>query len=51
MASLFRGEPNHGLTPGHTDSSDARYRIFDPEATTLKGFRCHSTGPLISAPA
>jgi tetratricopeptide (TPR) repeat protein len=49
--SYFAATKSTGLTPGHTDSGDARYRTFDPEATTLKCFRCHSTGPLTLAPA
>ncbi|HEY1949896.1 MAG TPA: tetratricopeptide repeat protein [Bryobacteraceae bacterium] len=44
--SYFAATKSTGLTPGHADSGDARYRTFDPEATTLKCFRCHSTGPL-----
>jgi tetratricopeptide (TPR) repeat protein len=44
--SYFAATKSTGLTPGHADSGDARFRTFDPEATTLKCFRCHSTGPL-----
>ena len=44
--SYFSATKSNGLTPGHADSGDARFRTFDPEATTLKCFRCHSTGPL-----
>lgn len=44
--SYFAATKSTGLTPGHTDSGDARFRTFDPNATTLKCFRCHSTGPL-----
>jgi len=35
-----------GITPGHTDASDVVYRTFDPVATALRCFRCHSTGPI-----
>lgn len=35
-----------GLTPGHTDSKDHFFRMFDPVATALLCFRCHSTGPV-----
>jgi tetratricopeptide (TPR) repeat protein len=49
--SYFAATKSAGLTPGHADSSDAHYRTFDPEATTLKCFRCHSTGPLTLGPA
>jgi tetratricopeptide (TPR) repeat protein len=34
------------LTPGHTNSEGLRYRTFDPGASILRCFRCHSTGPL-----
>jgi tetratricopeptide (TPR) repeat protein len=34
------------LTPGHTTSADRVYRTFDPVATVLRCFRCHSTGPV-----
>jgi tetratricopeptide (TPR) repeat protein len=44
--SFFTATKSMGLTPGHTDANNALYRTFDPEATTLKCFRCHSTGPL-----
>lgn len=33
-------------TPGHRNSEDIVYRTFDPIATALRCFRCHSTGPL-----
>jgi tetratricopeptide (TPR) repeat protein len=35
-----------GITPGHSNSDGRRYRTFEPAATTLRCFRCHSTGPL-----
>jgi tetratricopeptide (TPR) repeat protein len=35
-----------GITPGHSNSEDRRYRTFEPAATTLRCFRCHSTGAL-----
>jgi len=35
-----------GITPGHTNSEGRRYRTFEPAATALRCFRCHSTGPL-----
>src|SRR5690242_10412650 len=31
------------LTPGHKTSADVVYRTFDPIATALLCFRCHST--------
>ncbi|MBV8096038.1 MAG: tetratricopeptide repeat protein, partial [Acetobacteraceae bacterium] len=34
------------LTPGHNTSADRVYRTFDPVATALRCFRCHSTGPI-----
>jgi predicted CXXCH cytochrome family protein len=44
--SYYSATKSMALTPGHTDSKDVRYRTFDPDATALKCFRCHSTGPL-----
>ena len=35
------------LTPGHTTAADRVYRTFDPVATVLRCFRCHSTGPVM----
>ncbi len=34
------------ITPGHATSADMVYRTFDPVATALRCFRCHSTGPV-----
>jgi len=34
------------LTPGHSNAEGLRYRTFDPGASILRCFRCHSTGPL-----
>lgn len=34
------------LTPGHSSVEGLRYRTFDPGASILRCFRCHSTGPL-----
>ena len=39
-----------GLTPGHDTAEDIHYRTFDPDATSLRCFRCHSTGPLSLGP-
>ena len=36
-----------GLTPGHHDQGGRRYRTLDPQATVLRCFRCHTTGPLL----
>jgi hypothetical protein len=44
--SYFSATKSKGLTPGHATPDDARYRTFDPDATVLNCFRCHSTGPL-----
>jgi Tfp pilus assembly protein PilF len=38
------------ITPGHTNSADLVYRTFDPVATALRCFRCHSTGPVTLEP-
>jgi hypothetical protein len=37
-------------TPGHADGADLRFRTFDPVASVLRCFRCHSTGPLRLGP-
>lgn len=34
------------LTPGHRHDRGEIYRTFDPEASILRCFQCHSTGPL-----
>jgi tetratricopeptide (TPR) repeat protein/Zn finger protein HypA/HybF involved in hydrogenase expression len=34
------------ITPGHSTSADVVYGTFDPVATALLCFRCHSTGPI-----
>jgi tetratricopeptide (TPR) repeat protein len=44
--SYYSATKSMALTPGRTDSKNVLYRTFDPEATALKCFRCHSTGPL-----
>jgi tetratricopeptide (TPR) repeat protein len=44
--TYYSATKSMGLTPGHDTPDDVRYRTFDPAATALKCFRCHSTGPL-----
>jgi len=44
--SYYSATRSMGLTPGHDTPEDIHYRTFDPEATSLRCFRCHSTGPL-----
>jgi tetratricopeptide (TPR) repeat protein len=44
--TFFTRNQSFGTTPGHKDGSDMRYRIFDPVASVLRCFRCHSTGPI-----
>ena len=44
--TLYTETKSFGTTPGHKDGSDIRYRIFDPAASVLRCFRCHSTGPV-----
>ena len=44
--TFFTKNQSFGTTPGHKDGSDMRYRIFDPVASVLRCFRCHSTGPV-----
>jgi Zn finger protein HypA/HybF involved in hydrogenase expression len=34
------------LTPGHSNTTGERYRVFDPSAAILRCFQCHSTGTL-----
>ncbi len=44
--SYYTATKSLALTPGHATSADRIYRTFDPVATALLCFRCHSTGPL-----
>ena len=37
------------VTPGHKTAADLVYRTFDPAASALLCFRCHSTGPIALA--
>uniref|UniRef100_Q026X7 Tetratricopeptide TPR_4 n=1 Tax=Solibacter usitatus (strain Ellin6076) TaxID=234267 RepID=Q026X7_SOLUE len=37
------------VTPGHKTTADLVYRTFDPAASALLCFRCHSTGPIALA--
>lgn len=42
----YRALDGLGHTPGHVSANGIRERIFDPSATILRCFACHSTGPL-----
>jgi hypothetical protein len=42
----YRAPGAYARTPGHSSSSGVRDRIFDPSATILRCFSCHSTGQL-----
>ena len=42
--SYYPAKKAMGLTPGHNNSEGRRYRTFEAVATTLRCFRCHSTG-------
>ena len=44
--SWYRAIDGYARTPGHTAAAGVRDRIFDPAATILRCFGCHSTGPL-----
>jgi tetratricopeptide (TPR) repeat protein len=44
--TYYAASKSLALTPGHSTSADHVYRTFDPVATALLCFRCHSTGPL-----
>jgi tetratricopeptide (TPR) repeat protein/Zn finger protein HypA/HybF involved in hydrogenase expression len=44
--SYYTATKTLGITPGHSTSDDVVYRTFDPVATALLCFRCHSTGPI-----
>ena len=48
--SYYASIRSMALTPGHASASDRRYRTFDPVASVLRCFRCHSTGPLTLGP-
>ena len=45
-ASWYRELGGYARTPGHTRPGGMLDRIFDPSATILRCFMCHSTGPL-----
>ena len=47
--SYYTATKTLGMTPGHATSADVVYRTFDPVATALLCFRCHSTGPITLA--
>lgn len=44
--TYYSATKSMGLTPGHSNAEGMRYRTFDPGASMLRCFRCHSTGPL-----
>jgi len=44
--SFYTATRSMALTPGHTNADGMKYRTFDPIASVLRCFRCHSTGPL-----
>jgi tetratricopeptide (TPR) repeat protein/Zn finger protein HypA/HybF involved in hydrogenase expression len=44
--SYYTATKTLAITPGHSTSADVVYRTFDPVATVLLCFRCHSTGPI-----
>lgn len=44
--SWYRALDGYARTPGHANPGGMRERIFDPSATILRCFACHSTGPL-----
>src|SRR5215471_13744410 len=44
--SFYAATKALAATPGHADGVDLRYRTFEAAATTLRCFRCQSTGPL-----
>jgi tetratricopeptide (TPR) repeat protein len=44
--SYYAATKSLALTPGHSNAEGLRYRTFDPGASILRCFRCHSTGPL-----
>lgn len=42
----YRAFGGFARTPGHQGDAGVRDRIFDPSASILRCFACHSTGPL-----
>jgi Zn finger protein HypA/HybF involved in hydrogenase expression len=44
--TYYTATKSMALTPGHRNSEGLRYRTFDPVASILRCFRCHSTGTL-----
>ncbi len=48
--SYYSATKSMALTPGHTTADGLKYRTFDPVASVLRCFRCHSTGPMQLGP-
>jgi hypothetical protein len=44
--SWYAATDSLALTPGHRHERGEIYRTFDPNASILRCFQCHSTGPL-----
>jgi hypothetical protein len=44
--SWYRALDGYARTPGHAGAEGVKDRVFDPSATVLRCFSCHSTGPL-----
>lgn len=44
--SWYASSKRMELTPGHRSERGEIYRTFDPDASILRCFQCHSTGPL-----
>ena len=42
----YRAIDGYARTPGHRAAGGVRDRVFDPSATILRCFGCHSTGRL-----
>ena len=48
--SYYTATKSLGVTPGHAANIDLVYQTFHPTESALRCFRCHSTGPVTSAP-
>jgi hypothetical protein len=44
--SYYPAKKTMAPTPGHVGGADLRFRTFDPTASVLRCFRCHSTGQI-----
>ena len=44
--TFYTSTKRMGITPGHKDGTDLDYPTFEPVSSSMRCFRCHSTGDL-----